>query len=134
MKITVEFNSIEEFNLYFSKDAELCIEVPKKVVATAEVPEPEKTEPAVAPVEAPKTEKATKDTPKPKKSKDEAKAKPSVDPTDLKMFFHQKIRVENKRKEAKELLNEFEVGSVTELIENYPEKIDALYARAKEVL
>jgi hypothetical protein len=161
MKITAEFNSIDELKEFaadFTKKADAKMtakELNESAKKTEEIinraeakEEAEKKKAFVSPditstPEPPKKElPATpkEPDPEPKKAEDpkawaadaEKAAAESVDPTEVKIFLSNLLRAGHKD-EVKALLTKYGVKKLTELIDDKADQLAAFYAEAKEI-
>ena len=123
MKITVQFESMEEYQRYMGQTpaGRSVIEETEKGV--------KKTEPKVTKkVKAPEPEEVPFETEEPQKAE-----KPSEDQVEeLKKAFYDLIQG-GKRKEAKAILNEYEVDKLSQLIDDKSELVGDVLAKVKEV-
>lgn len=126
MKITVQFESMEEYQRYMGQTpaGRSVIEETEKGVKKAEPKITKK-------VKAPEPEEVPSETEEPKKA--EKAEKPSEDQVEeLKKAFYDLIHG-GKRKEAKAILNEYEVDKLSQLIDDKPELVSDVLAKVKEV-
>lgn len=142
MKITVTFDSMEEFDQYIGQTARGKAIVGEVQDAVAKTEEPKKKKKAavekeIVPFEekaekAPKEEKAKKNPPEEEKPAPEAPVSSDEMIEELRGLFYDLIQG-GKRKEAKAFLSEYGVAKLTELIEDHPELVPEALAKIKEV-
>ena len=143
MKITVEFNSLQELD-------EFC----NGVVIAPGLAQKAREENAQQPQEAPKAPEAKKSTPKSTKAQDEAPAKANVQETeedpkadapakeekkaaghsdgDLKLLLSDKLKA-GKKTEVKKLFEKYGVTCLTALLEAQKDNLDAVYEEAEGI-
>lgn len=110
MKITVTFDSLEEFQVYMNTGApapaaQTAQEAPKK---PAPKKVPEKVE------EAPAAEKS------------------DIGETEIKVLLSEKLKA-GKKAQVKELFTKYGVEKLSELIEQHPDKLEELYKEAEGI-
>lgn len=139
MKITVEFNSLEEL-MASAKDLEkiaLQAEIGRASIAgedTKEEKKPakkapaKKAEPKPEPVEE---EPEETEAPAEEEAAEESTEQEHSD-TDLKMLLSGKLKA-GKKAEVKELFAKYGVNCLTDLIKKNADKLDAIYAEAEEI-
>lgn len=142
MKITVEFNSLQELD-GFCNGVAIAPALAKKVSTSAETAQ-----------EAPKAPEAKKSTPKSTKAQDEAPAKSNVQETeedpkadapakeekkaaghsdgDLKLLLSDKLKA-GKKTEVKKLFEKYGVTCLTALLEAQKDNLDAVYEEAEGI-
>ena len=148
MKITVEFNSLQELD-EFCNGVAIAPALAKKVSTSAETAQ-----------EAPKAPEAKKSTPKSTKAQDEAPAKANVQETekdarkeeepkadapakeekkaashsdgDLKLLLSDKLKA-GKKTEVKKLFEKYGVTCLTALLEAQKDNLDAVYEEAEGI-
>ena len=142
MKITVEFNSLQELD-EFCNGVAIAPALAKKVSTSAETAQ-----------EAPKVPEAKKSTPKSTKAQDEAPAKANVQETekdpkadapakeekkaaghsdgDLKLLLSDKLKA-GKKTEVKKLFEKYGVTCLTALLEAQKDNLDAVYEEAEGI-
>ena len=137
MKITAEFNSIDELKEFaadFTKKTDTKLtakELNESAKKTEEIinraeakEEAEKKKAFVAPDITP--------APEPVKKTTEQQYIASVDPTEVKIFMSNLLRAGHKD-EVKALLTKYGVRKLTELIDDKADQLAAFYAEAKEI-
>ena len=142
MKITVEFNSLQELD-EFCNGVAIAPGLVKKVSTSAETAQ-----------EASKAPEAKKSTPKSTKAQDEAPAKANVQETeedpkadapakeekkaaghsdgDLKLLLSDKLKA-GKKTEVKKLFEKYGVTCLTALLEAQKDNLDAVYEEAEGI-
>ena len=142
MKITVEFNSLQELD-EFCNGVAIAPALAKKVSTSTETAQ-----------EAPKAPEAKKSTPKSTKAQDEAPAKANVQETeedpkadapakeekkaaghsdgDLKLLLSDKLKA-GKKTEVKKLFEKYGVTCLTALLEAQKDNLDAVYEEAEGI-
>ena len=121
MKITVTFDSLEEFQVYMNTGApapatQTAQEAPKKP-APKKVPE--------------KVEKPAEEVPA-KAEEAPAAEKSDIGETDVKVLLSEKLRA-GKKAQVKELFTKYGVEKLSELIEQHPDKLEELYKDAEGI-
>ena len=142
MKITVEFNSLQELD-EFCNGVAIAPALAKKVSTSTETAQ-----------EAPKAPEAKKSTPKSTKAQDEAPAKANVQETeedpkadapakeekkaaghsdgDLKLLLSDKLKA-GKKTEVKKLFEKYGVTCLTDLLDAQKDNLDAVYEEAEGI-
>lgn len=140
MKITVEFNSLEEL-MASAKDLEkiaLQAEIGRASIAgedTKEEKKPakkatKKAEPKPEPVEEPEEEETAAEEPEEEETEEAADQEHSE--TDIKTLLAGKLKA-GKKAEVKELFEKYGVACLTDLIKKNPDKLDKIYAEAEAI-
>ena len=140
MKITVEFNSLEEL-MASAKDLEkiaLQAEIGRASIAgedTKEEKKPakkatKKAEPKPEPVEEPEEEETAAEGPEEEETEEAADQEHSE--TDIKTLLAGKLKA-GKKAEVKELFEKYGVACLTDLIKKNPDKLDKIYAEAEAI-
>ncbi len=145
MKITVEFNSLDEISefqkIYVAGNniiGEFISEEVKKQLGSSATPAEKPKKPAKktkaepAPEEAPEeVEEPAEEAPEAEEAAEESTEQEHSD-TDLKMLLSGKLKA-GKKAEVKELFTKYGVNCLTDLIKKNPDKLDAIYAEAEEI-
>ena len=140
MKITVEFNSLEEL-MASAKDLEkiaLQAEIGRASIAgedTKEEKKPakkatKKAEPKPEPVEEEPEEVEAAEEPEEEETEEAAGQEHSE--TDIKTLLAGKLKA-GKKTEVKELFEKYGVACLTDLIKKNPDKLDKIYAEAEAI-
>ena len=140
MKITVEFNSLEEL-MASAKDLEkiaLQAEIGRASIAgedTKEEKKPakkatKKAEPKPEPVEEEPEEVEAAEEPEEEETEEAADQEHSE--TDIKTLLAGKLKA-GKKAEVKELFEKYGVACLTDLIKKNPDKLDKIYAEAEAI-
>lgn len=140
MKITVEFNSLEEL-MASAKDLEkiaLQAEIGRASIAgedTKEEKKPakkatKKAEPKPEPVEEEPEEVEAAEEPEEEEIEEAAGQEHSE--TDIKTLLAGKLKA-GKKAEVKELFEKYGVACLTDLIKKNPDKLDKIYAEAEAI-
>ena len=121
MKITVTFDSLEEFQAYMNTGE------PAPATQTAQEA-PKKPAPKKAPE---KVEKTAEEVPA-KAEEAPAAEKSDIGETEVKVLLSEKLKA-GKKAQVKELFTKYGVEKLSELIEQHPDKLEELYKEAEGI-